>query len=159
MTAYRRLLKFLDESAKPYRLIEHAAEGQTARASELRGHPLPQAAKCLVIEVRNGSADRKYILAVIPGNQRVNLKKLKRIFGGTDARLVAPAAAEIITGCVAGSIVPFSFDEELILVADPGILVHDEVFFNAARLDRSVALDTVSFIALANPRVESIAKQ
>jgi Ala-tRNA(Pro) deacylase len=42
------------------------------------------------------------------------------------------------------------------LVADPGLLEHDEIFFNAARLDRSLALATKDYLRLADPQVERI---
>ena len=57
---------------------------------------------------------------------------------------------------MSGSILPFSFRPELQLIIDPGLLVHDELFFNAARLDRSVALDTGDYLTLAQPRIEPI---
>jgi Ala-tRNA(Pro) deacylase len=37
---------------------------------------------------------------------------------------------------------PFSFNLELELVVDPTLLETDELYFNAARLDRSVVLKT-----------------
>jgi Ala-tRNA(Pro) deacylase len=41
-------------------------------------------------------------------------------------------------------------------VADPGLLAHPEIYFNAARLDRSLALDTRDYLRLAHPHVHSI---
>jgi hypothetical protein len=35
----------------------------------------------------------------------------------------------------------------------------DQLFFNAARLDRSIALRTVDFLAIAKPRIEHIARE
>jgi len=58
---------------------------------------------------------------------------------------------------VAGTILPFSFNQELDLIVDPSLLEHVELYFNAARLDRSLALSTSDYIALAGPRIERIA--
>jgi Ala-tRNA(Pro) deacylase len=41
---------------------------------------------------------------------------------------------------------------------DPALLEDDELYFNAARLDRSMALRTSDYVALARPRVERIAQ-
>ena len=60
-------------------------------------------------------------------------------------------------GPVAGTILPFSFHPDLQLMADPRIRESAELFFNAARLDRSMALRTEDFLAIATPRFESIA--
>jgi Ala-tRNA(Pro) deacylase len=45
----------------------------------------------------------------------------------------------------------------LALVVDPSLLENDELYFNAARLDRSMALKTSDYVALAKPRLERIA--
>jgi Ala-tRNA(Pro) deacylase len=60
---------------------------------------------------------------------------------------------------VAGTVLPFAFNPELALVVDPSLLENDEIYFNAARLDRSMALATRDYIALAKPRVERIAER
>ena len=56
-----------------------------------------------------------------------------------------------------GTILPFSFHPELALVVDPSLLENDELYFNAARLDRSMVLKTRDYVALAKPRLERIA--
>ena len=65
--------------------------------------------------------------------------------------------AEELAGSVSGTILPFSFRPDLELLADPAILANREIFFNAARLDRSIALSTADWTAVATPRVERIA--
>jgi Ala-tRNA(Pro) deacylase len=65
--------------------------------------------------------------------------------------------AEQLAGSVAGTILPFSYDPRLELVADPGLLSVPELYFNAARLDRSIALSTEDYVRLATPRLVPIA--
>ena len=43
------------------------------------------------------------------------------------------------------------------MIVDPSLLENDVIFFNAARLDRSLALNTADYRALAKPRLERIA--
>jgi Ala-tRNA(Pro) deacylase len=43
------------------------------------------------------------------------------------------------------------------LLVDPRLLEHEELYFNAARLDRSMALRTSDYVKLAKPRLERIA--
>jgi Ala-tRNA(Pro) deacylase len=43
------------------------------------------------------------------------------------------------------------------LIVDPSLLENDELYFNAARLDRSLVLSTSDYVALARPRIERIA--
>jgi len=41
-------------------------------------------------------------------------------------------------------------------VTDPGLITHSQIYFNAARLDRSLALDTHDYLRLANPQLHPI---
>jgi Ala-tRNA(Pro) deacylase len=157
-TTYQRLIDLLGEGHARYRLIDHAPEGRTAPASVLRGHSLTQAAKCLVVRVALGRKARRYVLAVIPGDRRVDLDGLCDLYGGTEASFAARDVAEQLAGSVSGTIIPFTFHPELELLADPDLLDHDEIYFNAARLDRSAALATDDYLRLAAPRVLPIAR-
>jgi len=152
-----RLVAMLDEAGATYRLIDHAPEGQTDRVSVLRGHPVAMAAKCLVVMVKVGKRTSRYYLAVVAGDARVDLTALKALAGGTYVGFAAAEKAEALAGSVSGTILPFSFHADLELVVDPGLLAHKEIFFNAARLDRSLALDTQDYLRVADPKIHPIA--
>ncbi|MFE9701945.1 YbaK/EbsC family protein [Streptomyces sp. NPDC005930] len=158
MSAHDWLMEQLGRGQARYRVIDHAPEGHTERASRLRAHPLPQAAKSLVVRVATGRRSRQYVLAVVPGDRRVDLDGVRGTYGGAEAAFAARDVAERLAGSVSGSVMPFARHPELELVVDPDLLVHDEIFFNAARLDRSVALATSDYLALARPLVKPIAQ-
>jgi Ala-tRNA(Pro) deacylase len=155
---YTRLIVFLDGHEVPYRLIDHAAEGRTEIVSPMRGNALSQAAKCIVLMIKMGKKITRYILAVIPGDAMVDFQAVKALLGTTYVAFASPDIAERLAGSVAGTILPFSFNEELELVVDPSLLENDEMYFNAARLDRSMVLKTRDYMAVANPRLGHIAK-
>ena len=149
---YLRLIALLDEHHAAYRLIDHAPEGRTEIVSALRGNALAQAAKCIILMVKLGKKTTRYVLAVIPGDARLDLGAVKALLGGTYAAFASTEVAERLAGSVAGTILPFSFSPELELIVDPSLLEHAELFFNAARLDRSMALKSSDYAALAKPR-------
>ncbi|WP_419998147.1 YbaK/EbsC family protein [Streptomyces boninensis] len=151
-----RLLRLLDASGARYRLLEHAVEGQTARASELRGHRLSAAAKSLVITVRGGDAPQRHVLAVIPGDRRVDLAGVARLCGGRKARFTERALAERLAGSVSGSIIPVSLQSGIEVLADPALFQEPVLYFNAARLDLSVALHSEDYRSLTQPTVAVI---
>lgn len=155
---YSRLMDLVSAVPASHRVIDHAPEGRTDVASLLRGHPLRQAAKSIVVRVALSKKARRYVLAVVQGDQRVDLEAVRRVVGGVRAGFADRATAERLSGCVSGSIVPFSFHPDLWLIADPGILNQDEVVFNAARLDRSLALPPHVYRGLASPTVALIAE-
>lgn len=153
---YTQLITFLEQHEVPYRLIDHAPEGRTENVSPMRGNKLSQAAKCIVLMVKIGKKVTKYILAVVPGDARVDLQAIKTMMQGTYVAFASSDIAERLAGSVAGTILPFSFNSELELVVDPSLLENDEIYFNAARLDRSMALKTSDYVAVARPRLQRI---
>jgi Ala-tRNA(Pro) deacylase len=155
--AYAQLIALLDAHDATYRLIDHAPEGRTEVVSAMRGNEVRQAAKCIVLMVKVGKKTTRYILAVVPGDARVDLNAVKALFGGTYVSFASAEIAERLSGSAAGTILPFAFNPELDLIADPALLRNDELYFNAARLDRSMALATIDYMRLAELRVEPIA--
>jgi threonyl-tRNA synthetase len=149
-TPYDQLIAHLDAGGASYRLIDHAPEGRTDAVSALRGNDLAAAAKCIVVMIKLSKKEKRYVVAVVPGDARLDLNKLKALFKGEYVGFAAQEIAEQLTGCAAGTILPFSFNPELAVVVDPALLAHDEIFFNAARLDRSIALNSADYRRLAN---------
>src|SRR6266702_8603709 len=150
---YTQLITFLDQHGVQYRLIDHAPEGRTELVSPMRGNALSQAAKCIVLMVKIGKKVTRYILAVIPGDARVDLQAVKALMRGTYVSFASSEIAERLAGSVAGTILPFSFNPELEVIVDPLMLENDEIYFNAARLDRSMALATSDYVTMARPRL------
>jgi Ala-tRNA(Pro) deacylase len=163
---YTRLITLLDEQHATYRLIDHAPEGRTEIVSAMRGNALAQAAKCLILMVKLGKKTTRYVLAVIPGDARLDLGAVKALLGGTYAAFASAEIAERLAGSVAGTILPFALTRppersgvgspELELIVDPALLENDELYFNAARLDRSLAIKSADYARLARPRLARI---
>ncbi len=138
--AYDQLIDYLDANKASYRTIDHTPEGRTDMVSDLRGNALAAAAKCIVVMIKLSKKEKKHILAVVPGNARLDLNKIKAMHNGEYITFAAPDVAEKLTGCIAGTILPFSFNSELQVVVDPLMFEHEEIFFTASPLDRSIAL-------------------
>jgi Ala-tRNA(Pro) deacylase len=155
---YTKLITLLDEHAAHYRLIDHAPEGRTEVVSPMRGNALSQAAKCIILMVKVGKKVTKHVLAVIPGNTRVDLDAIKKLMSGTYISFASADIAERLAGSVTGTVLPFAFHPDLELIVDPVLLENDELYFNAARLDRSMVLKTNDYVTIAKPRLERIAQ-
>lgn len=154
--SHARLLQILDAAGARYRVVEHAAEGRSEEISVIRGNHPSQALKAMVVALKGGDGD--FALAVLPGDRRVDFTALAQAFGAKKVRFASPDDAERLTGCVMGSVPPFSFDPSgLPLVADPAIRANDEVCFNAARLDRSIFMPLDDYLAAASPRLAAFA--
>lgn len=139
-------------------VIEHAPEGRTEVVSTLRGNsPLAAAAKCLILMIKIGKRTTRYVLGVVPGDARIDLVAVKRLFDGTYVAFADAQRAEELGGSLTGTILPMSFHPGLDLIVDPSLLEQPDLYFNAGRLDRSLALDSGDYVRLVNPRLERIA--
>lgn len=154
---YTRLLALLEQYGADYRLIDHEPEGRTELVSELRGNATAEAAKCIVLRIKVGKKTSRFILAIVPGDRRVDLDAVKRLYDGTYAGFADRESAERLAGSVAGTVLPFALHPDLELVVDPEVLTVPVLYFNAARLDQSIALKTADYERIAQPMISRIA--
>jgi len=173
---HTRLCALLDGAGASYRVVGHEPEGRTELIARIRGNRTEQAIKSIVVQVRMSRKENRYCLANVPGDCRVDLEAIREHFGregvqpasptpvpgGTGVKALSVAIAlrekaEALTGCVIGAIPPFSFNDELSLLADPLIQENDEVVFNAGRLDRSIFMKAKDYFRIAAPQLVRIA--
>ncbi|WP_405745658.1 YbaK/EbsC family protein [Streptomyces canus] len=154
---YDRLISLLDASSVDYTLIDHAPEGTTDAVSALRGHPASEAAKCIVLRVKVDRRTTRNVLAVVPGDRRVDLDAIRALYTARYVGFSDAETAERLARAIPGTVLPFSFDPELEVVADPGIVARPRLYFNAARLDRSLCMSGADYARSAKPRVKPIA--
>jgi Ala-tRNA(Pro) deacylase len=149
----------LDREGAHYRVIEHEAEGRTDLIAQIRGNRIEQSIKSIVVQVRLSKKENIYCLANVPGHCRVDLGAIKDHFKADSIGMAQREKAQALTGCVVGAIPPFSFNDQLQVLADPLIQENAEVVFNAGRLDRSIFMDSADYIRIAKPQLISIALQ
>ncbi len=154
---YQRLISLLDTSRVDYDLIDHAPEGTTDAVSALRGHPASEAAKCIVLRVKVDRRTTRHVLAVVPGDRRLDLDAIRALFAARYVGFSDAETAERLARAVPGTVLSFSFDPELELVADPDVVDRSRLYFNAARLDRSLCMSGADYARTAQPRVVPIA--
>ncbi len=156
---HERLVQLLTEQGAMFRVIEHVPEGRTELIAQIRGNRLEQAIKSMVVQARYGKKDNRYYLANVPGDCRVDFEAIRAALEADSVAFAPRAKAEALAGCVTGSIPPFSFNEDLIVLADPAIQDNEEVVFNAGRLDRSIFMKSADYIRIAKPRLAKIASR
>jgi Ala-tRNA(Pro) deacylase len=156
---HEQLRTLLDREGAMYRIIEHQPEGRTEVIAKIRGNRIEQSIKSMVLQVRLTRKENIYCLANIPGNCRVDFNGVKKYFNADSVAFAKPEKAQELTGCVIGSIPPFSFKDQLQLLADPLIQENNEVVFNAGRLDRSIMMKLTDYIRIAKPQLVPIAQR
>jgi Ala-tRNA(Pro) deacylase len=156
---HEQLRSLLDQEDASYRVIEHEPEGRTEVIAKIRGNQIQQSIKSMVLQVRLKTKENIYCLANVPGDCRVDFEGVKKHFNADSAAFAQKEKAQELTGCVIGAIPPFSFNDRLILLADPLIQENEEVVFNAGRLDRSIMMKLSDYIRIARPQLVSIAQR
>jgi Ala-tRNA(Pro) deacylase len=157
MDSFDQLVAMLKAGGAEFRVVEHEPEGKSDRVVAIRGTRISQGAKAIVCRIAASDRER-FVLAIVPGDRRVDTKALADLFGGKRASFVQPEIAEQITGCKIGAIPPVSFDDRLSVVADEAFLqAEPEIAFNAGRLDRSIVLKAEDYKRIFNPRLARIA--
>ncbi|AOY94089.1 hypothetical protein BKK79_09225 [Cupriavidus sp. USMAA2-4] len=147
---YEKLVELLEREQARYRVIEHLAEGRSDLVAAIRGTSPGQGAKAMLCQSKDDS--QAWILAILPGDRKLDFKKVALAAGIKKATLASPDDAQRETGCVIGAIPPFSFSSAIKLVVDPALVESvDEIAFNAGRLDRSIVLDSVDYLRIAQP--------
>ena len=111
----------------------------------------------MVLDVRGGGGGRRNVLAILPGNRKLDFAAVAKLFEARKCGFASSESAQELTGCAMGAVPPFSLNPGLSVVVDEDLLANDTLFFNAGRLDRSMELDTKDWIAVAKPRVARIA--
>jgi Ala-tRNA(Pro) deacylase len=154
---FDQLVTMLSDAKAKFRVIEHAPEGRSEAISVIRGNRPDQAAKAMVLDLRGGGGGKRHVLAILPGNRKLDFNAVATLFEARKCGFASPDTARALTGCVMGSVPPFSLDPALALVVDQDLLANETLFFNAGRLDRSMELDTKDWLAVAKPRVAKIA--
>jgi len=154
---FERVCALLDTSGARYRVIEHEPEGRSERISVIRGNRPEQAAKAMVLDVRGGGGGRRHVLAILPGNRKLDFAAVAALFGARKCGFASPETAQAITGCVMGAVPPFALHDTLSVVVDQALLSNQSLFFNAGRLDRSMELDAAEWLRVVQPKVATIA--
>ena len=153
---FKTLCSLLDTAGARYRVIHHPAEGNSERVARLRGTAPGQGAKAMLCRIKE--LPELLVLAILPGDQKIDFKKLAQAVGGKKASFASPEEAAKRTGCVIGAIPPFSFSPDIRLIVDPQLLErHPEIAFNAGSLEASIVLDSGDYLRIAQPLLSDIA--
>ncbi len=156
---HEQLRALLDREGAVYRVIEHQPEGRTEVIAKIRGNRIEQSIKSMVLQVRLTRKENIYCLANVPGDCRINFDAVKNYFNADSVAFAQRDKAQELTVCVIGAIPPFSFNDQLQLLADPLIQQNEEVVFNAGRLDRSIMMKLSDYLRIAGPQLVPIAQR
>lgn len=110
----------IDYTVKPHSQPVYTSED----AARERGVRLSQIVKTMLLIDRN----ENMVVAVLPGDKKLNLKKLKKLMGVKDLKFLDRETVEQRLGLVAGAIAPIAdFFSGVPLFVDPAVFEEDFV--------------------------------
>lgn len=144
-------LIFLRAAGVTARRLEYAYHegGGTGDAAAQLGLPEHHIVKSLVFDDGAPSSGRG-VMVLMPGDERVSLRKLERLSGIHRLFPSSPADAERLTGYRPGGICPFGLREPLPIYMEEDLLRLDELYINAG-LRGVIAAVSPRALRLVNP--------
>jgi Cys-tRNA(Pro)/Cys-tRNA(Cys) deacylase len=115
------VMEKLEELQIPYKIKPHTKPVFTSEeAAQERRVKLSQIVKTMILMGKK----EQVVIAVLPGDKKLDTKKVKRITGLKELRFLDRAAVEENLGLVAGAIAPIKdlFPGHILLV-DPGVFI------------------------------------
>lgn len=133
-----RAIHFLKKKKIPFEVVEYDHQQKGALfASEAIHFPLERTIKTLVAD----SGSKSFVLALLPGNRKLDLKLLARGLSVKKTAMAEPAMAERITGYLVGGISPFGTRQTCRAVIEEGLLFFDKVAINGGKRGTLLIMD------------------
>ena len=151
-----RAVQFLKRKMIRFEVVRYPHEEKGAEFAALSiGFPLEQTAKTLVADLGH----RRYCLALMPGNRRLDFKLLAALFGVKRAGLADTATAERLTGYLVGGISPFETKQTLPTVLDEQIRMFDTVMINGGQRGVMLKIAPKDIVMALNCSVAAISRK
>jgi Ala-tRNA(Pro) deacylase len=148
-----RLERWLREAGVPFAVLAHAPAATSEEAARVRGTPLEEGAKALVVR-----ADDRPVHVVLAAHRRVDSGRLREVLGARRLRFATPAELEALTGCPPGAVPPFGNLFGLPVLVDEELAGRERIVFNAGSRTVSVTMRAADFVRLAGARVCAFAR-
>jgi len=150
--------KILDTNNVWFEVFEHKPVRTSEEAAKIRtGYTLHQGAKALIVRVKS-SGEKRFVMLVVPGDKRLDNKKVKSVLEATDVRFASETEVKEVTGGVLpGGVPPFGNLFGLQVYVDPGVLGNKRIVFNAGDRRVSLGMKSEDYFSLVKPNVVDIA--
>lgn len=136
MSVAENVIRIVEEKRIAYRLFEHEPVYTSEQAAQVRGVPLKSGVKAMILK----TAERAYVLVLLPANRKVDLQKIRQLEHSTKVSLASPADVLTIAGCEIGSVPLFGHKTPLKTYINPEIFDNETVNFNIGSHSRSIQL-------------------
>lgn len=146
-------IKWLRSQAVAFEVLEYTfTEVGADHAAEAVGRPLESCCKTLIVK----AVGRSFWVAIVPGDQRFDTRKMAAAIGVAHAELAEHDEAEKVSGYQVGGISPFAMRRQLPTVIEESLLALDRIVVNGGRRGVLIEMATEDIIRLLNAKPADI---
>ena len=156
---FLKIKEILDKAKVEYTHLTHDYVRTSEDAAKIRGTNIEDAAKAIILKVQSKDGLFHFIQAIIPANQRIDLKKLKLLLDSKNVALAGPDEVLERTGCTVGSVPPFGKLFDIPMYMDESILKKDFIVFSAGTHNDSIQMKAQDYYEILEPAVVEIRKE
>lgn len=147
------ITSFLAAHQIVYTLLEHEPVYTSEQAASVRGVSLTQGAKSLLLQ-----CDSSFILAVLPGDRKLDTKKMKKLLHKKDIHFADPGDVLTIMGCEIGACYPFGNLIDVPMYVDPLLSRNETISFNPGVHTKSLIMQWKEYVSVVKPVLVDISK-
>jgi Ala-tRNA(Pro) deacylase len=151
-TVHARLVELLRSEGVEFELTHHEPVTTSAEAAAVRGADPRSGAKAMLVKGRNG-----LVLAVLPGDRKVDWKLLAPLVGDKRARFANDDELREATGLTKGAVPPFGVLFGVRTIYERGLLDVETVNFNAGTHTDSISMSRADLIRVGGGEVAAFA--
>jgi Ala-tRNA(Pro) deacylase len=151
---HEEIIKLLKTNNIDYKETEHEPVYTSEQAAKVRGISLSQGAKSLLLKSEND-----FILAILPGDRKLDSKKFKGLLKIKDFRFALPEEVKNKMGCEIGACYPFGNLIGLLTYVDNSLSKNEVISFNPGVHDRSIEIKWRDFYLVVKPKMVDISEK
>jgi len=154
-SSVERVAEFLRAAGAEARLEELSGDTATAvDAANAAGCELSQIVKSLVL-----LCDGDPVLALVPGDRRLDVEKARRASGAATARLAKADEVQELTGFAPGSVAPFPLPAVPRVVIERTLLAHSTVWAGGGSSRHMVRLQPAELVRLTRATAMDVVEE
>lgn len=150
---YQEILNLLQKGEVTYRVIKHEPVYTSQQAEEVSGLSLSQGAKVILL-----FAETQFALAVLPGDRKVDTKKVANYLGIKKVRFASEEEVKTVMHCDVGACYPFGSFLGVRTIADPLLQQEEIIAFNPGVNDQSIIMSGSDYFKIAKPEIQSVVR-
>lgn len=148
---FEKILDFFKQNNISVEILEHEPVFTSEQAAKIRGVSLHQGAKALLLK-----ADGNFILIVLPGDKRLNTKKVKLLLGVKDLNFAKPEEVKEVMGCEIGACYPFGNLINVKMIVDQNLSENEIISFNPGVHNKSIKIKWSDYFKSVKPTIVDV---